>query len=308
MTASLPPIPPRRTPQTGLPPISEVPSRPEGLPPLGERRQRPRALPPLGATPVDPPEGASGPTGTRRGRRLGLAAVAAGALVAAGAVGGIVGAGIGDDGGTAASAPSVTTASTSVPGRTVTGTLASAVSLVTPSVVVVRTSSGQGSGVIVAPRNLVVTNEHVVSGEDRVELVTNDGRRLAADVVVHDARDDLAVLRPVGVVPQGVALADPASGALRVGDQVFAVGSPYGLQNSVTAGIVSALDRAGDAGVPMIQTDAPINPGNSGGGLFDLDGRLVGIPTSIRAPIDGNVGIGFATPVSRVSTLLAQIP
>lgn len=304
MTAPLPPVPPRRPRGTGLPSIPAPPPEQGGLPPLGAPRSRPGALPP-----VQDAETAAAPRlrRPRTPRRLGLAALVVAGLTTAGVVGGVVGAGIDGDGGPPVR--TVTTPDTSgVPSTSVTGTLASAVSLVTPSVVVVRTSSGQGSGVIVAPRNLVVTNEHVVSGDDRVEIITNDGRRMAADVVVHDARDDLAVLRPAGVVPQGVALADPASGRLRVGDQVFAVGSPYGLQNSVTAGIVSALDRAGDGGVPMIQTDAPINPGNSGGGLFDLDGRLVGIPTSIRAPIEGNVGIGFATPVSRVSTLLDQVP
>lgn len=228
-------------------------------------------------------------------------------MVAAGTVGGLVGAGIDDDpaGAAVTTSTETTPAAPSVP---VTGTLSSAVSLVAPSVVQVRTGVGQGSGVIVAPRGLVVTNEHVVAGASTVEIVTNDGRTVPAEVVVRDARQDLAVLRPAGVLPTGVPVAQEAGGGLRVGDAVFAVGSPYGLQNSVTAGIVSAVNRPGEGGVPMIQTDAPINPGNSGGGLFDLRGRLVGIPTSIRAPIPGNVGIGFAVPVSRVIALLDQVP
>jgi S1-C subfamily serine protease len=89
---------------------------------------------------------------------------------------------------------------------------------------------------------------------------------------------------------------------------VDAIGSPFGLQNTVTAGIVSALGRPGRAGQPLIQTDAPINPGNSGGGLFDLRGRLVGVPTSIDSPNGANVGIGFAVPVERVRGLLAKVP
>ena len=97
------------------------------------------------------------------------------------------------------------------------------------------------------------------------------------------------------------------SDAVEVGDWVLAVGNPFGLSNTVTSGIVSFVDRPADGGTPMIQTDAPINPGNSGGGLFDLRGQLVGIPTSIRAPIQGNVGIGFAVPVSRVSALLRRV-
>lgn len=186
------------------------------------------------------------------------------------------------------------------------GTLPEAVTQVAPAVVVVRTGGGQGSGVIVAPRNLIVTNEHVVSGADEVQIETSDGRTMSGVVVSHNAPEDLAIIRPSGPVPLGVEMA-AGTDPLRVGDPVFAVGSPFGLQNSVTAGIVSALDRPGDGGVPMIQTDAPINPGNSGGGLFDLRGRLVGIPTSIRAPVPGNVGIGFAVPTSRVRALLDTV-
>jgi S1-C subfamily serine protease len=116
------------------------------------------------------------------------------------------------------------------------------------------------------------------------------------------------VIRPAGAAGQGATLADEPSGGLRLGDTVFAIGSPFGLQNTVTSGIVSALDRTGRGGQPLIQTDAPINPGNSGGGLFDLNARLVGIPTSIDSPNGANVGIGFAVPVERVRGLLAQVP
>lgn len=302
MADPLPPIPPRPSGDGGLPPIPARPAAGEGLPPISGRRPAPMgSLRP--AAPPPPPA----PRGPRRGRRLGVVALVAGAVVAAGTVGGLVGAGIDDDpaGAAVTTSTETTPAAPSVP---VTGTLSSAVSLVAPSVVQVRTGVGQGSGVIVAPRGLVVTNEHVVAGASTVEIVTNDGRTVPAEVVVRDARQDLAVLRPAGVLPTGVPVAQEAGGGLRVGDAVFAVGSPYGLQNSVTAGIVSAVNRPGEGGVPMIQTDAPINPGNSGGGLFDLRGRLVGIPTSIRAPIPGNVGIGFAVPVSRVIALLDQVP
>jgi len=126
--------------------------------------------------------------------------------------------------------------------------------------------------------------------------------------VQDDPEQDLAILQASGPTGPGALIADEANGGLRVGDQVFAIGSPFGLQNTVTSGIVSYVDRPGEGGVPMIQTDAPINPGNSGGGLFDLRGRLVGIPTAIRAPISGNVGIGFAVPASRVTQLLERVP
>jgi S1-C subfamily serine protease len=131
---------------------------------------------------------------------------------------------------------------------------------------------------------------------------------VSAVVVTSDERQDLAILRPTQVVGPGARLAREPDAGLRIGDSVFAIGSPFGLRDTVTAGVVSAVGRTGGNGVPMIQTDAPINPGNSGGGLFDLRGRLVGIPTSIAAPIPGNVGIGFAVPASRVQTLLDSVP
>jgi S1-C subfamily serine protease len=126
--------------------------------------------------------------------------------------------------------------------------------------------------------------------------------------VAQDASDDLAVIRPAGAAGPGAALADEPAGGLRLGDTVFAIGSPFGLQNTVTAGVVSAIGRPGRGGQPLIQTDAPINPGNSGGGLFDLRARLVGVPTSIDSPNGANVGIGFAVPVERVRGLLARVP
>ena len=136
-------------------------------------------------------------------------------------------------------------------------------------------------------------------------LLTQDERRVPATVVTArraaGPRDPEARRAPSAAAPSSPARAT----ALDQGDEVFAIGSPFGLQNTVTAGIVSNTGRVNPRnGVPMIQIDAPINPGNSGGGLFDLDGRLIGIPTSILGPISGNVGIGFAVPVSRVRAML----
>ena len=186
--------------------------------------------------------------------------------------------------------------------------LGDAVARVAPTVVQVRSGRGQGSGVIIAPSGLIVTNSHVIEGASEVTVVTRDGRTLTAEVVRDDPRQDLAVLRPGGAPGPGAVLAEEPDGGLRQGDGVFAIGSPFGLQDTVTAGVVSAVGRTNRAGVPMIQIDAPINPGNSGGGLFDLSGRLVGIPTSILAPIPGNVGIGFAVPVGRVRALVESVP
>jgi putative serine protease PepD len=235
------------------------------------------------------------------------------AVVGAGAAGGYVGAGLGDDPAATGGAEAIpNTASKPSPLPTgapaADGALAAAVGLANPSVVQVRTGSGQGSGVVLQPRGLVVTNHHVVRDGGTVELVTADGRRVPARVVADDPAQDLAILEPSGTAGPGATLAGDPNGGLRIGDTVFAIGSPFGLQNTVTAGVVSALNRTGQGGVPMIQTDAPINPGNSGGGLFDLRGRLVGIPTSIAAPISGNVGIGFAVPASRVGELVDRVP
>ena len=306
------------TSSSSLPPLPPRPAHGDGLPPLPPHAQaQPGALPPLrrdGGTPPAPVIELSRERPVRRSRRGAAVALGAVALVAAGAVGGVTATRVfpADTASTAPPSSTVATTASPTPAPTTTvsagTTLEDAITQVAPSVVTIRTGSGMGSGVVLAPRGLIVTNEHVVDGADVVQIVTSDGRRQVGRVVRHDPDQDLAVIRPTSTVPTGVQLADGTSNPLRVGDQVFAIGSPFGLQNTVTAGIVSALNRPGESGIPMIQTDAPINPGNSGGGLFDLEGRLVGIPTSIRAPITGNVGIGFAVPASRVSALVNSVP
>jgi putative serine protease PepD len=306
VSTPLPPIPNRPGATDGLPSIDPRPQASEGLPPL-EPRPTPRLprLERIDAPARLRPAPAAAP---RRGRRLGVVAAGCLALVAAGAAGGVV-ATLNDDAAAPVATKTATATTTSVPiTPTGDGTLATAVTAASPSVVAVRSDIGQGSGVVIAGRNLVVTNHHVIDGTDRVVLVTSDDRSISATVVADDPDQDLAILRPAGLVGPGAAIAAEPDGGLRQGDQVFAIGSPFGLQNSVTAGIVSAVGRTNRNGVPMIQTDAPINPGNSGGGLFDLRGRLVGIPTSIGSPIRGNVGIGFAVPASRVAALLNTVP
>jgi S1-C subfamily serine protease len=236
-----------------------------------------------------------------------MAAAVAAAVIGAGVAGGLTVKALEDDPAAPATAqaPAATTTRTSLEVPQARTDLASAVSRVAPTVVQVQTDAGsQGSGVIVEPSGLIVTNNHVIRGATRVTLLTQDERRVPATVVTADARQDLAILKPDGPVGRGAELADEGD-VLDQGDQVFAIGSPFGLQNTVTAGIVSNTGRVNPQnGVPMIQIDAPINPGNSGGGLFTLDGRLIGIPTSILGPISGNVGIGFAVPVSRVRAML----
>jgi serine protease Do len=238
-------------------------------------------------------------------------AVVALAVVAAGAAGGLSARVFEDD--PAAAPAAIETPATAVATPTVLTApdagLTDAVARVSPTVVEVKTDVGaQGSGVILSPSGLVVTNHHVIRGARSVTLLTAAGLEVPAIIVSDDERQDLAILKPQGEVGRGAELADEPDSGLRQGDQVFAIGSPFGLQNTVTAGIVSAVRRTNPEGVPMVQIDAPINPGNSGGGLFDLRGRLVGIPTSIFGPIEGNVGIGFAVPASRVRAMVESAP
>ena len=238
------------------------------------------------------------------GGRLGLAALMIAGLVGAGVIGALAASALDDDPAPVASSEPAPTPIASPDGLALTA----AVRTAAPSVVQVIAGRSSGSGVIVQPRGLIVTNQHVVGNADRVSVVTADNRRIPAIVETSDPTQDLAILRPTGVAGPGAQVAAEPDGGLEIGETVFAIGSPFDLPGTVTAGIVSAVNRVNERnGVPMIQTDAPINPGNSGGGLFDLRGRLVGIPTAIAAPIRGNVGIGFAVPAARVRTLLDSV-
>jgi S1-C subfamily serine protease len=172
-----------------------------------------------------------------------------------------------------------------------------------------RRTQSAGSGVVVdAQRGYIVTNHHVVNRADEVAVTLADGRTVTAELVGADPQVDLAVLK---VAPEDLTQIEFAdSTALRVGDFVVAIGNPFGLNQTVTSGIVSALGRSGlgiEGYEDFIQTDASINPGNSGGALVDLSGRLVGINTAIIAPSGGNVGIGFAIPANMVRAVMAQI-
>jgi len=169
-------------------------------------------------------------------------------------------------------------------------------------------AEGQGSGFIVDADGHVVTNNHVISNAAHVEVVLNDGRRYPARVKGRDAKTDLALLKIDAEAPLPfVVLGDSAS--TRVGDWVLAVGNPFGLGGSVSAGIVSARGRDINSGPydDYLQIDAPINRGNSGGPLFDASGRVVGVNTAIYSPSGGNVGIGFAIPSSSARTVIAQL-
>jgi serine protease DegQ len=165
-----------------------------------------------------------------------------------------------------------------------------------------------GSGVIVSPDGYVLTNHHVVSGADDIEVVLADGRVLKARITGSDPESDIAVLKA-----EATGLPSITFGSLEhveVGDPVLAIGNAFGFGNTVTSGIVSALGRT-SLGInrfeDFIQTDAPINPGNSGGALVDANGNLIGINSAIFSQSGGSMGIGFAIPVTLARSVLEQI-
>jgi serine protease DegQ len=165
--------------------------------------------------------------------------------------------------------------------------------------------AGLGSGVIVSPEGYLLTNHHVVRGADTIEVRLADGRRSLARLIGSDPETDLAVLKLDLPALPVVTLGDVA--ALRVGDPVLAIGNPFNVGQTVTAGIVSALGRTGlqlSTYENFIQTDAAINPGNSGGALVDGQGSLVGINTAIFSKSGGSLGIGFAIPVNTARDVL----
>jgi serine protease DegQ len=166
-----------------------------------------------------------------------------------------------------------------------------------------------GSGVIVdAAKGYILTNNHVVGGADDITVTLQDGRNVKGTLVGTDPATDVAVVKISADHLQALPIAD--SSALRVGDFVVAVGDPFGLGQTVTSGIISALGRSGLGGSSFqnfIQTDASINPGNSGGALVNLRGELVGINTMILSPSGGNVGIGFAIPTKIAGEVMQQL-
>jgi putative serine protease PepD len=273
------------------------------------------------------------PSSSRGGPGLGLLAVVA--LIVA-LVAGAVGAGIGviatndDDGGGSVSLGGSNSSDTKVPNRPP-DSVAGVAQRVLPSVVMIRAESAQGeiggTGFIVNG-GYVITNNHVVAGSGggtgKIQIVFNDKKTLPATVKGADPSSDVAVLKPEGQhsLP---ALAVGDSSAIAVGDPVIAIGSPLGLQGSVTTGIVSSLNRAvptqGEGGADAsylnaIQTDAAINPGNSGGPLVDAKGRVIGINTAILTvggqslggeQQSGNIGLGFAIPINQGKRVAEEI-
>ena len=171
-----------------------------------------------------------------------------------------------------------------------------------------RRSNSLGSGFVIDPSGIVVTNNHVIGDANDISVIFSDGTRLKAEIIGKDSKVDLAVLRvksdkPLKAVPFG------DSDNIRPGDWVMAIGNPFGLGGSVTAGIVSARGRNIESGPydNYIQTDASINKGNSGGPLFNMNGEVIGINTAILSPTGGSVGIGFAVPASTALPIIDQL-
>jgi S1-C subfamily serine protease len=283
---------------------------------LGEPRG-PEFVNPMWSDGTTPPAAGSTAAAERvtRNRKWPLVAVLTLAVVGVSAgTGGTAGyvAGRDDTGrdGTAA-APSPPPAAGAVPGD-----LVGAAARALPGVVSVqvRTARGgaSGSGFVFDDRGHIVTNAHVVAGgSGSVSVVGSDGRRLTAEVVGTDTANDIAVLRvEASAALTRLSLADPAG--TRVGEPVLALGSPLGLSGTVTAGIVSALDRpvrlGGTTRRTAVQTDASINPGNSGGPLVNARGEVIGVNTAI-ATLEGggSIGIGFAVPIERAEQVAAGL-
>jgi len=171
-----------------------------------------------------------------------------------------------------------------------------------------RRVNSLGSGFVIDPDGIIVTNNHVIAEADDIEVNFADGTTLIAEVVGADPKTDIAVLKVEPEAPlKAVTLGD--SNAVRIGDWVMAIGNPFGLGGTVTTGIISARGRDINSGPydNFIQTDAAINRGNSGGPLFNEDGEVIGVNTAIISPTGGSIGIGFAVPAGLVQTVIAQL-
>ncbi|MFN3928398.1 MAG: S1C family serine protease [Thermoflexus sp.] len=170
---------------------------------------------------------------------------------------------------------------------------------------------GTGSGFVWDSEGHIVTNNHVVEGADQIEVILADGATYSAVLVGADAYNDLAVLRIRAPREKLIPVTLGDSSRLQVGQWVIAIGNPFGLDRTMTVGVISALGRTLELSDrplgEVIQTDAAINPGNSGGPLLDLEGRVIGINTAIRSPTGGSIGIGFAIPVNTIKRVVPEL-
>ena len=257
-----------------------------------------------------PQTGVTAPPKPAKGRRAGFLVGTLALSIAAGGLAGAV------TGSREPESAAIQLPQAAAPPAAAQGSISAAAASVLPGVVSVRAGRATGSGFAVDAEGHVVTNAHVVEGASDVSLVLSSGRTVDARVVGSDEDNDLAVLQVSTTDAEGLrALTLGRSSELRVGDPVLAVGSPLGLEGTVTAGIVSAVNRQarfGDNGARQsaIQTDAAINPGNSGGPLVNSAGQVVGVNTAIATlgtSRSGNIGIGFAIPVDRMTTIVEDL-
>ena len=172
-----------------------------------------------------------------------------------------------------------------------------------------RVGEGTGSGIVLDSSGNILTNAHVIANASQIQVTFSDGKTAPATVAGSNTAADLAIVH-VSVAASSlhpVPLGD--SSQVRVGDAVYAIGAPFGLAETMTAGIVSGLNRSNQSSglTGLIQTDAPINPGNSGGALINTLGQVIGVNDSIESPIAGNVGVGFAIPINAVKQLLNSL-
>jgi putative serine protease PepD len=261
------------------------------------------------AAPAAPP-----PKRLRRGLFIAVAAVA----LASGAGSGAAAAALIDHGTpttTAGSAPAATSTATSATSNP-SSTAASIYKQDSPGVVTITVSlrGGQaiGSGIVLDTKGDILTNAHVVAGAQRIDVAFSDGTTASATLVGSNSGADLAVIRVSVAASQLHPLTLGNSSTVQVGDNVYAIGSPFGLSGSLTEGIVSNLGQTRAVSnvsnlTGLIQTDAAINPGNSGGPLVNAQGQVIGINNSIESPVDGNVGVGFAIPINQVKQVLPSL-
>jgi|SRR2546422_1110087 len=265
---------------------------------------------------ASPPPAAPPPRRFRRGLLAAVAALA----IAGGAGSGAVAATLVDHNSQAAAAATTANSTSSTATSTQASTTAQTIyQQVSPSVVTITATvssgrgSGQaiGSGIVLDTNGNILTNAHVIAGARQIQVTFSNGQTVNATLVGSNTSADLAVIR-VSVAASSLHPATLGnSDSVRVGDAVYAIGSPFGLSGSLSQGIVSNLKQSGATSVGnlsgLIQTDAAINPGNSGGPLVNAQGEVIGINTSIESPVDGNVGVGFAIPINQVKQLLSAL-
>jgi len=223
---------------------------------------------------------------------------------------------------TRAQTPTVTTASSSTGTslNVAAGSVAALYSQAVPGVVTItqvtsqfgQTGQGTGSGIVVDTQGHILTNAHVVSGAQQIRVTFSDGQTVAATLAGIDTTADLAVIKVSVAASSLHPLTLGNSNSVQVGDSVYAIGAPFGLSGSLSAGVVSALNRSNPASggaslSHLIQTDAAINPGDSGGPLLNAQGQVIGINDSIESPVDGNVGVGFAISINQATQLLPAL-